>query len=228
MPKSPKDDPELNATRSSLLRRLRNWEDQESWRDFFDTYWKLIYSVAIKCGLNDADARDVVQETALSAAKNLQQGKFKIGEGSFRTWLLQITRRRIADHFRSRKSELKGRTKDEADTSDTPTIERVAAPSDDQLTTLWDEEWSRNLAEMALQHVRQRVGVKQYQMFDLYVVKQWPVSEVARTLHVNAAQVYLAKHRVTFLANQEVRRLEKAAERAGTQAFHQLKLQPPQ
>jgi len=29
-------------TRSSLLGRLKDWEDQESWRDFFETYWRLI------------------------------------------------------------------------------------------------------------------------------------------------------------------------------------------
>jgi len=29
------------ATRWSLLARLKNWEDQQSWRKFFDTYWRL-------------------------------------------------------------------------------------------------------------------------------------------------------------------------------------------
>jgi len=42
---------ELLPTRYSLLSRLQNWEDQESWRVFFDTYWRLIYSVALKSGL---------------------------------------------------------------------------------------------------------------------------------------------------------------------------------
>ena len=39
---------ELLPTRYSLLSRLQNWEDHESWRVFFDTYWRLIYSVALK------------------------------------------------------------------------------------------------------------------------------------------------------------------------------------
>ncbi|MCW5551622.1 MAG: hypothetical protein KIS67_05575 [Verrucomicrobiae bacterium] len=45
---------ELLPTRRSLLDRLRNWEDQASWRDFFNTYWKFIYGVAIKSGLSDS------------------------------------------------------------------------------------------------------------------------------------------------------------------------------
>ena len=45
-------------------------------------------------------------------------------------------------------------------------------------------------------------------MFDFYVVKQWPVAKVARTLGVSAGQVYLAKFRVGALIKKEIRRLE--------------------
>src|SRR5262245_37419305 len=47
-------------TRQSLLVRLKDWDDSTSWKDFFDTYWKLIYGVARKAGLTDAEAQDVV------------------------------------------------------------------------------------------------------------------------------------------------------------------------
>jgi RNA polymerase sigma-70 factor (ECF subfamily) len=57
------------ATRWSLLSRLRNLDDQASWQDFFNTYWKLIYGVALKAGLNDAEAQDVVQETVLTVVR---------------------------------------------------------------------------------------------------------------------------------------------------------------
>ena len=48
------DDP--IPTRYTLLSRLQNWDDQDSWKDFFDTYWRLIYSVAIKSGLTPTEA----------------------------------------------------------------------------------------------------------------------------------------------------------------------------
>jgi hypothetical protein len=51
---------ELIPTRESLLSRLKNWEDRDSWEDFFDTYWKLIYGTARKAGLTDAEAQDIV------------------------------------------------------------------------------------------------------------------------------------------------------------------------
>ncbi len=63
---------EFIPTRQSLLSRLKDWDDRESWKDFFNTYWKLIYGVAIKSGLSDAEAQDVVQEAVISVAKKMQ------------------------------------------------------------------------------------------------------------------------------------------------------------
>src|SRR5262245_26880462 len=59
----PPQSDEFIPTRVSLLHRLKNWDDQESWKIFFETYWKLLYSVARRSGLAEAEAQDIVQET---------------------------------------------------------------------------------------------------------------------------------------------------------------------
>ena len=81
---------------------MKDWGDQASWEDFFRTYWKLIYGVATKAGLTDAEAQDVVQETILTVARNIQGFEVGSEHGSFKAWLLQNTRWRIADQFRKR------------------------------------------------------------------------------------------------------------------------------
>ena len=53
-----------------------------------------------------------------------------------------------------------------------------------------------------------KVQPKQYQMFDLYVNQGWAMAMVTSTLDVNAAQVYMAKYRLSKLIKQEVERLE--------------------
>ena len=93
----------LIPTRRSLITRLKNWDDQESWKDFFDTYWRLIYGVATKAGLNDAEAQEVVQETIIAAAKQMEGFKYDPKIGSFKGWLLIQTRWRIADKMRKRR-----------------------------------------------------------------------------------------------------------------------------
>ena len=74
-----------------------------AWKDFFDTYWKLIYGVAIKAGLNDAEAQEVVQETIIAVAKQMEGFKYDPKMGSFKGWLLLHTRWRIADKMRRRR-----------------------------------------------------------------------------------------------------------------------------
>jgi RNA polymerase sigma-70 factor (ECF subfamily) len=58
-----------------LLDRLKDWGDHASWQDFFDTYWQLIYRVALKSGLTETEAQDAVQETVLAVVKNIKAFK---------------------------------------------------------------------------------------------------------------------------------------------------------
>jgi RNA polymerase sigma-70 factor (ECF subfamily) len=191
-------------TRRSLLSRLKQWDDDLSWRQFFDLYWKLIYGTALKAGLTDDEAQEVVQETVLAAAKNMPTFKYDPSLCSFKGWLLHLTRRRIADQFRKRQRA--GRLGQHADTS---VLERVPDPAAEAMEAVWEEDWQKHLVELATDNVRRRIKAKQYQVFDLYVLRNWPAAEVARSLRVNVAQVYLARHRVTALIRKEVRLLER-------------------
>jgi len=80
--------------RASLLNRLRDLGDSESWRTFFETYWRLFYNVARKSGLSDDAAQDVVQETVIAVARKMPDFHYDPAKGSFKQWLLLITRRR--------------------------------------------------------------------------------------------------------------------------------------
>src|SRR5690348_5068585 len=93
-PKAPRvtlNEEDSLATWSSLVRRLRNTGDDVSWRAFFETYWRLIYNVARKSGLSDADAQDVVQETVIAVARRMPEYCYDPAKGSFKQWLLLIT-----------------------------------------------------------------------------------------------------------------------------------------
>ena len=195
---------EFIPTRQSLLSRLKDWNDQESWRVFFDTYWKLIYHAAIRAGLTDAEAQDVVQETVLSVLKSMPGFEYDPVKGSFKSWLMRLTGWRITDQLRKRDRAI-GRKLSPAGTSTrTATIERVADPAGPGLEALWDDEWEQNLMAAALERVKRKVDPKHYQAYDLYVVKQWPVSRVARTLKLNPGRIYLIKHRINRLIKKEI------------------------
>ena len=207
---------EFLPTRNSLLSRLKNWDDQEGWRDFFDTYWKFLYCIAVKAGLSDSDARDVVQETVVAVAKGLREGRFKAAEGSsFKAWLRLIVQRRVSNHLRRKPLPRAELEPGEDDTSGTGPLEQIPAPESDLIGEIWEQEWAKNLADVAIERVKQKVSIKHFQIFDLYVLKQWPVREVARSLHTNIATVYLAKHRILALIRKETDRLRKRMEAEG-------------
>jgi RNA polymerase sigma factor (sigma-70 family) len=199
---------EFLPTRRSLLTRLKDWDDHESWKTFFDTYWKLIYGAALKAGLSDAEAQDVVQETVLSVAKKMHDFKYDPALGSFKGWLLTLTRWRIGDQFRRRTGQRSAGDPTPDDTGRTATVERVPDPDSLELDAVWEEEWQKNLLDAAMARTKRKVGAKQYQLFDLYVVKGWTVPNLVKTLGVSADQVYQAKKRVSDVVKQEVEYLE--------------------
>ena len=205
MPKSPQ---EFIPTRRSLLTRLKQWDDQESWQDFFNTYWRLIYSVARRAGLADSEAQDVVQETVVAVARQMPRFKYDPATGSFKSWLLLITRRRILDHLRKEYRRVKIDEAIPRDGQRTATLERIPDPAGVVPDQIWDEEWKRQLFDGALQRVKRQVEPKHFQIFDCYVLKEWPVKEVAKTFNISTSQVYLIKHRLAALIAKEVRKLE--------------------
>jgi RNA polymerase sigma-70 factor (ECF subfamily) len=201
-----------HATRSSLVRRLHEWRDEDGWQDFFDTYWKLIYAVAIKAGLSDVEAQDVVQETVLAVAKQMRAGGYDRSKSSFKTWLNTITRRRIIDHFRKRTAPKVPLPQTGDDTTRADSLSSLPDPSSAELDSLWDSEWQKNLLDAAIERAKRYVTPRQFQIFDLAVLRDVATGEVCQLLKVNAAQVYLARHRVGTIVKKEVKRLEAQAE----------------
>ena len=195
-------------TRRSLLTRLKNWDDNEGWKQFFDTYWKLIYGAAIKSGLSNAEAEDVVQETVTAVAKKMNEFKYDPALGSFKGWLLTLTRWRITDQFRKRSRRQRVEEPAGDDTTRTPVIETVPDPEGQKLDGIWEAEWKNNLMDAALERVKRKVGARQYQLFDLYVIKGWSVEDVAKTLGVSTDVIYKAKSRISAAVRSEYEQLE--------------------
>lgn len=202
---------ELIPTRWSLISRLKDWHDEESWRVFHDTYGNLISSVALRAGLTRDEADEVLQETLLVVAKKVRELKTNSAAGSFKGWLLQTTRWRIADQFRKRgkpDSPHRRQSVSPNDDSDrTDTIGRIVDANGQPLESFWEEEWKANLLKSALVRLKEKAKPEYLQVFDLAVVRRWPVSKVAAALGINIGQVYLAKHRVAGLIRREVARL---------------------
>jgi RNA polymerase sigma factor (sigma-70 family) len=183
-------------TRQTLLRRLKDCSDQDSWKQFFEIYWRLIYRTALRAGLSETDAEDVVQETIIGLTKQLPDFNYDPKVGSFKGYLLTLTCWRIKDHLRKRLTPVG------------MAMGQLADPNGFVPETYWDEEWQNNLLEVASERVKQKVNPKHYQIFDLHVDQGWSARKVADRMDVSTARVYLIRHRITRLLRKEIKQLQ--------------------
>src|ERR1041384_6807802 len=196
---------ELIPTRASLLERLKNWDDNASWKDFFYTYWKLIYGVARKAGLSDAEAQDVVQETIIAVARKIPEFAYDARVGSFKGWLMRLTEWRVNDQFRKKHFEKGGQRFPREELMSDSALEQHEQAADFNFESVWNEEWERHLLEAALNRVKGEIEPRQFQMFYLHVIKSMPAGQVARLLQAKLPAVYFAKYKISLLVQKQIR-----------------------
>lgn len=167
--------------------------------------------------MSDDQAQDVVQETVIAVARKMPEFQYDPAKGSFKHWLLLICRRRIHDHLRRVYSSRQQAQSPEELAEATENHPASNLPPDAQMDGDWEQEWRENVFQMALARVRQRANPKQYQVFDCCVLQGLRASRVASMLGLSAAQVYLAKHRVSA-----------AVKRAAKEVEAELGREPPQ
>jgi RNA polymerase sigma factor (sigma-70 family) len=155
--------------------------------------------------LTESEAQDVVQETLISVAKHMPTFKYDPTIGSFKSWLLNMTRWRMTDQLRKRNRLFAfSPVNDETVLS---VLNDVADSASLNLEKLWDVEWEKNLLEAAITRAKRRLDPQKYQVFDFCVNKGWEVAKVAETFNISADQVYMDKHRVARMIKEEVERL---------------------
>jgi len=209
------------ATCPSLLARLKDWNQQTAWREFDQDYAPLLRNVARKAGLPDAEADEVAQETLIAVAKKIGEFQHAGRRGSFRAWLYQQARWRIADQFRARKrhhltgpdirDELSEVISDKVIADASPAHGRGATAGrepDPAFERLWAAEWEEHIRQTALARVKRQVSARQFQLFDLHVLQGLPVREAAQAAGATIAAVYMAKSRVGRLVRRELERLK--------------------
>ncbi len=197
-------------TRWTLIGRLKELGDTDSWQEFFDLYRHLICNVALKAGLSPSEAEEVVQETFISVSRKMPEFKASPEFGRFSHWLLQIARYRILDQLRKRIPTSQHGAAKESESPRTSTVERIPDPASLDWETVWDRAHQESLLQIALEKVKQQVDPAQFQLYDYYVLREVEAARVAHMLQVSVARVYLAKYRIGKLLKKAVAHYSQA------------------
>jgi RNA polymerase sigma-70 factor (ECF subfamily) len=191
-----------DTTRVTLLHRLnQNPTDELSWAEFVRVYNPAIRTWLTHWGLQEADAQDVAQNVLFRLTAKLPQFKYDPTK-SFRGWLKTLTHHAWHDFV----TEAGYRTRGSGDTSVLDQLQSVAARED--LAARVEATFDKELLEMALVRARDRVAENTWLAFKLAALDGVAPQTVADQLGVRVSQVYLAKHRVQKLVQEEIRAIE--------------------
>ena len=179
----------MPSTRGSLISQIRDLDAATGWVECDRLYRPLLTWYARSRGLDQHEAEEITQQCLEVIVSKI--GAFQ-RRSSFRGWLRQIVDNKVKQYFSRHRKERQARTDVFTSVADTE-------PSPAQA---WENQWEKAHLLYCLSHLRGEFAKHTIQAFELYVLRELPVKEIAEMLSMTPNQIYVAKSRV-------VRRLVK-------------------
>ena len=176
--------------------------------EFVEIYEPLVYRLARRSGLQQADADDLTQEVFCAVAGAIDRWDPDPARGSFRSWLFRIARNLIVNLLAARGGSRP--TTGPADTDMMALLEAQTAPEGED-SALFDIEYRRRLFAWAAERIRGSFHETTWQAFWRTGVDGQDVHSVAESLGLTPGAVYVARSRVMARLRQEIETIEGTA-----------------
>jgi RNA polymerase sigma-70 factor (ECF subfamily) len=184
-----------DATRPSLLLRVRDPGDAVAWGVFAEIYGPIVYSYCRRSSLQETDASDVSQEVMIRVSHAIQRFEYDPARGGFRHWLGRITRNEIARFFQS-----KGRQPASLALSDRDANQANETPSESH----WDEHFHTALLDAAIRRIEQLFEPSTWQAFQSVWIEDRTPEAASQILGIPVEKIYVAKSRVLKRLREEL------------------------
>ena len=193
------DFPETNH---SLIARVQDLGDGASWTEFLGIYQPVVYRMARRRHLQDADAQDIVQQIFLSIAKSIESWESGVGKPPFRAWLTTIARNAIT-------KALVRRPRDQA-TGATSAAEFLAAHPEPAATA--SEilvEARKEIIRWATEQIRAEFSDEIWKLFQLTAIDGVPIGDVAQSSGRSVGSIYIARFRVITRLKEKIQEVSQ-------------------
>jgi RNA polymerase sigma factor (sigma-70 family) len=184
-----------------MMRVQQNPADPRAWDEFVERYQPTIRAWCLKWGSQPSDADDVAQEVLLKLLTAMKKFRYDPGR-SFRAWLKTVTQNAWNDFATSHRLKL----------AENPARFEAIADSSDALADLeekMEDAFERELLELAMRRVEKRVKPSTWQAFRLTAIENRQGADVAEVLQMQIAYVFVARHRVQKMLEEEIRILRR-------------------
>jgi RNA polymerase sigma-70 factor (ECF subfamily) len=186
--------------------KLRDGTDHVAWQEFMKLYGPVVYGFARKRGLQDADAADLMQDVMRSVSSAIGRLEYDRSQGTFRGWLFTITRNRIFNFLSARRLRPQGT----GDTAMNRQLDAQSAANDG--ADVWELEYQRRLASLAMERVKKEFQETTWQAFWLTAVEGQSAGDVSKKIGMSTGAIYVAKSRVLARLKEEVEAMQRQEE----------------
>ncbi len=193
---------EFPDTRSTLLVQVRSPENREAWAQFVTLYRPVIYRMARKRGMQDADAQDLVQTVLIRVAGAIDRWEKTDPSIGFRHWLARVAKNAIISALTKSPQDAAAGGTDIQDLLDEQPDSGGNLEQDLAL------EYLREQYHRAAAIVKTDVSAETWRAFELSVVDGKPCDEVAELIGKPIGTVYAARSRVMRRLRDQVSQLE--------------------
>ena len=188
----------MDETSLSLLDRIRETSDAQSWDRLVALYAPLLKRWVLWYEVQDSDADDIVQDVLTVVTRDLAKFQHNKRAGAFRSWLRAILVNRVREFWRSRKYQ-------PIATGTSSINEKLNQLQDEtsEVSQIWNREHDQHILKRLMQAIQSQFEPKTWQAFQYQVVDGQKAERVAQELEMSLSGVYTAKSRVLSALRRE-------------------------
>ncbi|MCB1095030.1 MAG: sigma-70 family RNA polymerase sigma factor [Verrucomicrobiales bacterium] len=193
---------DTTPTRATLILRVQDTEDQDSWAEFSEVYMPLIFGFCIKRGLKRADAADVAQEVMRSLSLALGKAQYDPQRGKFRAWLFTAVRNAISTHYRKQERV-------PLSVAETTLLEYVSATPSHEDEETWEHDYQSQVLAWAMEKIRPEFADRIWRAFEATVIEELSAKEISKEINMSPNAVWVARHRVMKRLKEKVHSIDE-------------------
>lgn len=189
--------PEFPETDHSLIDRAKDTADGASWLEFLGIYQPVVYRMARRRGMQDADSQDVVQQVFASIARSLDGWTPNDNQPPFRAWLTTIAKNAI-------NTALSRRRPDQGSGSSSVAESLGNLPSEEQTDAEWIIETRREIVRWAAEQIRTEFTDLTWDIFWKTAMLGISIDEVSKASGRSIGAIYVTRHRVLARLKEKI------------------------
>lgn len=193
---------EFPETNTSLIARVKDLGDGASWAEFLGIYQPVVFRMARRRRLQDADAQDVMQQVFLSIARSIESWEPGKEKPPFRAWLTTIARNAITKALaRQPRDRGTGATSMADLMENLPAAEATAS----EIFT----EARKEIIRWASEQIRSEFSAETWQLFQQTAIDCLPIADVAKLSGRSCGSIYVARFRVIARLKEKIQEVSQ-------------------